>query len=210
MTYIFDFDGTLVDSMDVWAGSHIKKLEENGISVPDDFVSTITPLGNLNASKYTISLGIDVTLDEYLEDISRKLNFEYRHNVKLKSNVKSTLEKLKSEGVSLNVFTASPHSYIDDCLKINGVYHLFDNVWSISDFGHTKDEIIAYKLLVERLGVDISECVFFDDNLVAVKTSKKAGLTTVAVYDKYSKPNEKAMREIADYYINDFSEIFDF
>ena len=31
MFYIFDFDGTLVDSMPFWAGTHIKALTENGI-----------------------------------------------------------------------------------------------------------------------------------------------------------------------------------
>ena len=47
--YLFDFDGTLVDSMGTWAGVHMQALRDGGIPVPDDFVNTITPLGNYRA-----------------------------------------------------------------------------------------------------------------------------------------------------------------
>ena len=73
MNLIFDFDGTLVDSMPYWAGAHIEALREAGIAVPEGFVNTITPLGNLGASKHTISLGLDVSLDEYLTELNRRL-----------------------------------------------------------------------------------------------------------------------------------------
>ena len=62
MKYIFDFDGTLVDSMPTWAGVHINALKNGGIPVPDGFVNTITPLGNYRASQYTVSLGLDISL----------------------------------------------------------------------------------------------------------------------------------------------------
>ena len=57
MHYLFDFDGTLVDSMPTWSGVHVNALKSAGIPVPADFVQTITPLGNYRASQYTISLG---------------------------------------------------------------------------------------------------------------------------------------------------------
>ena len=41
---LFDFDGTLVDSMPFWAGTHIKALTEGGIPCPENYAQTITPL----------------------------------------------------------------------------------------------------------------------------------------------------------------------
>ena len=55
--YFFDLDGTLLDSMELWAGTHRKALEDAGIPVPENFVETITPLGNQGASEFVISLG---------------------------------------------------------------------------------------------------------------------------------------------------------
>jgi len=207
MKYIFDFDGTLVDSMPTWAGAHIKALEKAGIPVPDGFVNTITPLGNYKASEYTISLGLDITLEKYLDDLSRHLYHEYTTNVRLKENVKETLEELIRRGHSLSVLTASPHLYVDECLQNNGVYDLFEKVWTIDDFGHTKSEVIIYEEAAERLGVTVGDCVFVDDNLTALRTARKSGMYTAAVYDDSSAEYTKEIKEASDIYAKDFADI---
>jgi beta-phosphoglucomutase-like phosphatase (HAD superfamily) len=205
MTYIFDFDGTLVDSMPIWAGVHIKALMKAGIKVPENFVEIITPLGNINASKYTISLGLEISLDDYLKNISELLYYEYLNNVKLKECVFDSLKDLKKAGSSLNVLTASPHYYVDGCLKKHNVYDLFDNVWTIDDFVLTKAQPEIYIAVAKKLGVNISECLFFDDNLTALKTAKAAGMKTVGVYDLSSKNNTEQIKGISDYYIESYN-----
>ena len=65
--YLFDFDGVLVDSMEIWAGLHMQTLRDANIPVPEDFVETITPLGNYHGAKYTISLGLDISLEQHLD-----------------------------------------------------------------------------------------------------------------------------------------------
>ena len=60
-TFLFDFDGTLVDSMPTFASVMIRILDENKISYKSDIVKTITPLGLIGTAEYYISLGIDKT-----------------------------------------------------------------------------------------------------------------------------------------------------
>ena len=134
MIYIFDFDGTLVNSMPFWAGTHINALKKYNIPVPENFVDTITPLGNERASKYTISLGIPQTYEEYVAELNEIFKEAYGEIILVKEHVKETLCKLKEEGHSVNVLTASPHKFLDICLKRNGIYDLFEEVWSIDDF----------------------------------------------------------------------------
>ena len=43
--YIFDFDGTLVDSMPSWAEKVLNILRECGVDYPADVIHTVTPLG---------------------------------------------------------------------------------------------------------------------------------------------------------------------
>lgn len=205
MIYIFDFDGTLVDSMPTWSGVHIKALVKAGIKVPDNFVETITPLGNINASKYTISLGLEISLNDYLKNISELLYYEYLNNVTLKDFVFDFLKDLKNAGNSLNVLTASPHYYVDGCLKKHNVYNLFDNVWTIEDFGLTKSQPEIYIAVAKKLGVNVHECLFFDDNFTALKTAKTTGMKTVGVYDLSSKNNTEQIKEISDYYIESYN-----
>lgn len=54
MTYIFDFDGTLVDSMPVFAQTMLQIVEENHLDCPDDIIKIITPLGYEGTAEYLI------------------------------------------------------------------------------------------------------------------------------------------------------------
>ena len=49
--YIFDFDGTLVDSMPTWGGKMLHVLDKNGVPYPEDIVRTLTPLGDLGSAR---------------------------------------------------------------------------------------------------------------------------------------------------------------
>lgn len=207
MYWLFDFDGTLADSMPVWAGAHIDILREFNIPCPDGYVKTITPLGNKRASEYTISLGVPLTLEQYLAKQHVVLSYEYGERIPLKANVKTVLEALKSEGHSLNVLTASPHRYLDPCLKRCEIYDIFDNVWSIDDFGLTKDNVRIYEEAAARLGADVSECIFADDNYTAILTAKQSGMKTVGVYDATSEEYADSIKELCDIYICDFKEL---
>lgn len=206
MNYIFDFDGTLVDSMPFWAGAHINALEKAGIEVPADFVKTITPLGNRGASEYTVSLGLNVPLDRYLRNINSSLREIYLSQVTLKEGVAEKLRELKNEGHRLHVLTASPHLYLDGCLKNNGVYDLFENVWSIDDFGLVKSDPTIYLEAAYRLESAPSDCIFFDDNITALTTAKKAGMKTVGVFDQSAAEEQSDMIAVANLYINSFTE----
>lgn len=207
MIYIFDFDGTLVDSMPTWSGVHVNALKSAGIPVPDDFVQTITPLGNYRASQYTISLGLDVSLESYLDFVSKTLYEAYTTRIELRSGVKEKLSELRAAGHSLNVLTASPHHYLDPCLRRHGIYDLFDKVWTIEDFGYTKAQTIIYTEAARRLDASIDRCVFVDDNATAVETAKKTGMYTVGIFDETSKDFAPQLKAVSDLYIEDFSQI---
>ena len=49
--YLFDFDGTLVDSMPTFVGVMLRILDENGIKYGSDIVKIITPLGYIGTAK---------------------------------------------------------------------------------------------------------------------------------------------------------------
>ncbi len=205
--YLFDFDGTLVDSMPAYVKIMLKILDENNISYTDDIIKIITPLGSLGTAKYFIELGIDMTLEEMLMLMKDYFMDEYLYNIGPKNNVVEVLKKLKSEGAELSILTASPHITVDPCLKRIGIYDLFEYNWSCDDFNTTKADPEIYKKAAEKLGVSVDEVLFLDDNLNACKTAKSAGMKVCGVYDPSSEEYTEQMKEISDYYINDFSEL---
>ena len=117
-TYLFDFDGTLVDSMPVFINIMLRVLDENNISYSDDLIKIITPLGFLGTAKYfKEALGIELSLDEIINKMQKYAYDGYAYDIPAKNNVINVLKSLKSKGASLNILTASPHATLDICLK---------------------------------------------------------------------------------------------
>lgn len=206
-TYLFDFDGTLVDSMPAFVSVMLKILDENGISYDKDIVKIITPLGYAGTAKYFAELGVPLTGERMMELMNNYAYNEYAHNIPAKKNVVEVLKKLKERGASLNVLTASPHSVLDVCLKRLGIYDLFANVWSCDDFGTTKADPKIYLRAAEKIGKNVCDILFLDDNLNADKTAKSAGMKVCGVYDKTSEEYAEEIKNVADFYIYDFAEL---
>ena len=207
-TYLFDFDGTLVDSMPTFVAVMLRILDERGIKYGEDIVKIITPLGYRGTAEYFRTLGVKESADELVEIMNRYARFEYENNIPAKEGVEDTLRKMKAMGHSLNVLTASPHLALDPCLMRLGLFELFDNVWSCDDFATTKANPEIYKMAAERLGRAVGEVVFVDDNINAVKTAKSAGMVSVGIFDQSSAEYIDEFKAAADGYVINFSELF--
>ena len=145
--YLFDFDGTLVDSMPVFGAAVLHVLDTNGVSYPNDIVKIITPLGFAGTADYFIrELGAKRTRDELVEEMTAYMVEAYMNTIPAKPHVADALRALRARGDRLAVLTASPHKTLDPCLKRVGLYDLFERVWSCDDFNTTKADPNIYKM----------------------------------------------------------------
>ena len=82
---IFDLDGTVLDSMDVWERVDIAFLDKRGFAVPEDYAVKICSMSFAEAAVYTADL---FSLPENPEDIISEWNSmaidEYSHRVGMK------------------------------------------------------------------------------------------------------------------------------
>lgn len=207
--YLFDFDGTLVDSMPAYVNVILKILDDNNIEYPNDIIKIITPLGFMGTAKYLKQLGVNLTLEQLEEKMGSYATEAYTYHIPAKNNVVEVVHKLKEQGAHLNVLTASPHTSLDPCLKRLGIFDLFDNVWSCEDFNTTKTDHGIYKRAAEIIGAPIGEILFLDDNYNADKTAKEAGMKVCGVYDETSKDYIDEIKQITHYYIKDFNELLE-
>jgi len=208
-TYLFDFDGTLVDSMPTYVSTMLRILDENQIPYDNSIVKIITPLGLIGTAKYYIELGVNKTVEEITGKMLEYMIEAYSNTVPAKNNVESSLKKLKEQGCDLHVLTASPHETLDPCLKRLGIDTLFTNIWSCNDFGTTKADPNIYVEAAKRIGKDVSEVIFIDDNVNADKTAKSAGMVVYGIYDESSAEYVDEMKRVCEKYIYDFSELLE-
>lgn len=208
-TYLFDFDGTLVDSMPTFVGVMLRILDERKIAYSEDIVKIITPLGYRGTASYYRTLGIKESEEELVEIMNRYARDEYENNIHEKEGVIATLREMKARGDDLNVLTASPHTALDPCLKRLGLWELFTNVWSCDDFATTKADPEIYRMAAERMGVSACEVIFVDDNINAVRTAKRAGMVSVGIFDQSSADCVHEFKAEADGYAMTFAELLE-
>jgi len=206
--FLFDFDGTLVDSMPYWAKAMLTVLDNHHISYGSDIIRIITPLGLQKTAAYFQSLGYNGTVEQAKAEIFAELTPMYENVITLKNGVADCLTALKNAGRGLHVLTASPHCWLDVCLKRCGVYDLFDNVWSCEDFPTTKTDPAIYRQAANRIGVSIGDIAFLDDNINADFAAKQSGIGVIGVYDDTGKADREAMTAFTDGYIENFSELY--
>ncbi len=205
--YLFDFDGTLVDSMPVYGGIMKGILDEHGISYDADLIKMITPLGYHDTAVHFMNMGLQMEKQAILECMGSRMVDAYTHRVPAKKNVIPVLQELKRRGCSLNVLTASPHMTMDPCLKRLGIFELFDNVWSCEDFGMNKANPDIYHQAAEKMGVPVEEVLFLDDNPNADRAAREAGMKVCGVYDDFTAEFAEEMKRDNDFYIDDFQKL---
>ena len=206
---IFDLDGTLVDSNTVWEKIDRMYMQKKHIS------ATPKEINDMAAMTYEECFGFmkkkKPDLDDSLDDIKTEFNkmaiSEYRFNVFLKPNVKEFLTLLQYKGKKIALATASPRELYEPALRHNGIYGFFDAFCTTGEAGREKDYPDVYLLAAEKTGTFPEDCAVFEDTLKGIASASNAGMYTIGVYDRYSCVDAVTMRNTADRFIMDFSEM---
>ena len=206
--YIFDFDGTLVDSMEKAVAVTLDYLTVRGISYPKDIVRTLTPLGFSGIAKYYHQhFGVKESPEQILSDFKKGLAEVYATEVEAKVGAHIALASLKARGIRLFTLTGSPHLFLDKCLDRLGLTGYFEQCWTTEDFGLLKGDTAIYKEMAKRIGLPIENCTMVDDGVQPLKTAHEAGMQTIGFYDTYSAENEQEIRSVVDKYVYCFNQL---
>lgn len=205
---IFDFDGTLVDSIDVWRVADIEFMSRRGLTMPDDFYEMISHMDLLTASEFIVeSVGLNGTADDVAREFLDIVRMEYTEKIPMINGAKEFLLKLKSAGMKLALATASQEELYRPCLKRHGVYGLFDCVVTTDDVKKTKGFPDIYLLAADRLGIRPERCVVFEDIYLGAVGAKAARMTCVGIREEHSRSEWDKLAKTADMFITDFTEI---
>ena len=207
---IFDFDGTLADTMGFWNNLARNYLLSLGLK----------PLSNLEEAleKLTVEEGATYLKDEYKIDKTEKeikaemdelLYKYYRKDAQLKDNVLEMLEELKSRGVRMAIASVTDENFILAVLKRYKIGNYFEFIQTCENVGLNKEDRSFFKLLPERMNLRPEEIYIFEDTLYSIVSAKEAGLRIVGVEDEFAYKDKEKIRELSDIYIGDFSEFID-
>ena len=204
---IFDFDGTLFDSMHVWKGYKDNFFNYLGIKLTEADKEAFKGLFLRETFLLAIErFNLDKTYEELLSELFEYIKSRYMVETEPKNDIREFLEKLKAKGIKMGIATATGEPALEAVMKKFDMLHYFSAIYSTYTVGASKTESKVYDVVLGELGTDKETTWVFEDALYAAKTAKAKGYNVVGIYDK-SEPNQEELKEIVDIYINDYSEL---
>ena len=204
---IFDFDGTLFDSMHVWKGIRYKFFDRIGLVLSAEDEEAFKGL-YLRESLILAKQRFDMkeTQEELYAKFFDMIKEMYLADTEPKNDIIDFLEKLKAKGVKMGIATATGEPALEAVLEKFGMLHYFDVILSTYTVGAAKTEPKVYDVVLEKLGTDKETTWIFEDALYAATTAKKNGYNVVGIYDKSEEKTDE-LKELADVYIHNYSEL---
>ena len=207
---IFDIDGTLLDSNDVWRVIDEQFMAERNLSLDEDYQKEIDGMSFHQVAEYTKSkYKLSETPEELMDIWHNMAREEYANNVNAKAGSKEFIDNLIHNNISLAVATSNSHELIKPALMRNEIYDCMDYIYTAANIGDAKDDPKLYLNIAKRLGVKPEKCLVFDDILPVIAAVKAAGMRSCVVLDDRSIDiyGEESLKSEADYFIYDFTDI---
>lgn len=226
---IFDVDGTLLDSMNTWFTVGVRYLETLGIYEDESLGLTLFSMTMTEAAEYMIDkfsllgnkpfqekivskVGSDrytIEIAEFFgKEMARGMKDFYVNDVMPRKGAIQLLEYFDRKNIPMSVATSTHIDLLKPALDRLGMTKYFKAIISASALNISKGTPEPFKLCLNAMNLKADKGVWvFEDGLYAIKTAKKMGLSTVAIFDEISKGDWEEAVNIADINIKELDEL---
>jgi HAD superfamily hydrolase (TIGR01509 family) len=171
---IFDFDGTLVNSLDEHIRSWKKAFDELGVELLEKEIRRKFGKPSTTILSEVLPLRLHGKIGE-LTKRKQQYFMEQSTSLRLYPGVEKVLEKLKERGMPMAVATSMNRKGLHSALQALGIEKYFDVVITVEDVTRGKP---APEML---LGQEIKKCLMVGDSLFDVLAAERAGMSVVVV-----------------------------
>ena len=172
---IFDFDGTLADTIDILLSITNRLSAEFGFKSATK--EELAQLRNLNSWQILQYSGISIfKFPLLIKRLKAELHSEVPH-IQLFPGIKEVLLDLKKRGFQLGIITSNSRENVLASLAKNGLPDTFTFIYSGSTFGKHK---VINKWL-RRENINHEQVVYVGDEIRDIDAAKKTGIKVIAV-----------------------------
>ena len=161
---IFDVDGTLLDSMQVWWDVVVDFFKEHGVELPYEEAKEYKEM-TMKESIPTIKnrLNLDLSFEELSNTFMHMGLKQYETTVPLKKGADKYLKKLHNSGIKIAIATSGYEELCKTAFTRLGVWNYIDACAFSSEVGVNKSNPDVYLLAAKRIGIPPEECTVFED-----------------------------------------------
>ncbi len=204
---IFDFDGTLFDSMYIWEEVGEDLLKSLNKKAKPGFREKIKPMSLWQSASYCKEeYGIKLSVEEIIEKIKDIVSDHYVNKIEPKPYVKDFLESFLKKDIKMCIATVSDKALIESALKRCDLEKYFTDVLDCKDIPEGKQSPEIYLKALEVLGSKPENTCVFEDAAHAISTAKSAGFIVAAIYDSFEN-DQNMVRRTADIYLENYKDV---
>ncbi len=185
---IWDLDGTLLDSLDMWLSLARRYLTVLGImDIPDDLEIIVDSMSLEESADYLKArFGLPYNRDEIMEQFMSLVRGLYKDELLFFPETRQKVLDLYHAGCRMCLLTTTEKNCAEAALKRGGIRHCFEQVYTCSDLGMNKRDPEIYRKTCEWMGFEPSETMIYEDADFALESAAGSGcqVTDVNVWLK--------------------------
>jgi phosphoglycolate phosphatase len=181
--YIFDLDGTITDTTQVWIEIFRDCLEHVGVStssIADDEIAKHTH--NWDA---TVALGVDPNDLPAFSTYATKLAHERLANAELFAGARETLEAIREQGKHLAIFSSMDRVILEAAIAHNRLDELTPVIIAGTDVPQRKPYPDGILKALKDLGIaeeEYKQAIYIGDKDTDIQAAQSAGVDSLLFY----------------------------
>jgi HAD superfamily hydrolase (TIGR01509 family) len=203
---VFDLDGVIVDSEQVWDEVREAYARETGGRYTDRATRDMMGMSSPEWSRYMAeALGVPGTPDEINAAIVERMLERYGEAPPIIDGAVDAVRRIASH-VPVAIASSSNPELIDVVLRSSGLAGDFAAAVSSQEVPRGKPSPDVYLEAARRLGVDPARCGAVEDSHNGIRSAKAAGMRVVAVPNPHYPPDDEALA-LADVVVPSIGEL---
>ena len=193
--YLFDCDGTIVDSMPLHYVAWKQVLGEWNCEFAEELFYA---WGGMPVTEIIATLNARHGLEMPVEEIERRKEALYYEILPELKAVPEVLEHIEfSHGhIPFAVVSGSTRESVTRSLRILGILDKFDTLVCAGDYARSKPHPEPFLLAAERLEVAPGDCLVFEDTEMGIEAATAAGMASVKVLQPWERERSSGALEL--------------
>lgn len=203
---VFDLDGVLVDSEEIWDEARRDLALERGLAWPESAQREMMGMSSGEWSRYMHErIGLEEPPGEISTEVVRRLEQIYRRHLPLLEGAVEAVERM-SERFRLGLASSSNRPIIELVLELAGIAGRFEVTVSSEEVGCGKPAPDVYLEALRQMAV-VPECAAaIEDSTNGILAAKTAGVLVVAIPNSVFPPQPDALAA-ADIVLESLAEL---
>jgi HAD superfamily hydrolase (TIGR01509 family) len=203
---VFDLDGVIVDSEQVWDEVREAYVRETGGTYTDRSARDMMGMSSPEWSRYMAeSLDVPETPEEINAAIVERMLERYGEAPPLIPGAVDAVRRIGGS-LPLAIASSSNRELIDVVLRVSGLDGDFAATVSSEEVPRGKPSPDVYVEAARRLGVEPADCGAVEDSHNGIRAAKAAGMRVVAVPNPHYPPDDEALA-LADVVVPAIAEL---